>query len=295
MKDYIVRATAAEGAVRAFAAVTTDMVNEAREIHSLSPIACAALGRTITGSAMMAKLLKGDNDTLTIQIKGDGPLGGIVAVTDSKSNVRGYVFNPNVELPLNSQGKLDVSKAIGKGYLNVIKDMGLKEPYIGYVKLVSGEIAEDFAYYFAYSEQVPTIVALGVLVDADGSVLNSGGYMIQLMPDAGEDIIDFLENKVSLLPSVTAMLSEGKTPEEILEAVLGEKSLKFFDKSPCSFNCNCSRERMERNILSLGKSEIMDIINEQGDAETQCHFCNSKYHFSREELTKLVEALSENR
>lgn len=289
MQDYIVRATAAEGTVRAFAAVTTNMAREARKVHGLSPVASAALGRTLTAAAMMSKLLKGEKDTITIQIKGDGKLGGVVVVTDSKSNVRGYVFKPDIYIPLNEKGKLDVSTAIGKdGYMNVIKDLGLKEPYIGFVKLVSGEIAEDIAYYFASSEQVPTAVALGVLVDPDEEVKNAGGFMIQLMPGADNDIISYLEAKIASIPPITKLLSEGKAPEDVLEILLGEKSLKILDRHECRYKCNCSRERMERNLISLGKQELLSMIEDQKGAETQCHFCNRKYNFSEEDLRNLI-------
>jgi len=291
MKDYIVTATAADAKVRAFAAATTSMVEYAQKIHQLSPTGTAALGRTLTAAAIMSRMLKGPRDTLTIQIKGDGPLGGIIAVTDTEANVRGYVYNPEVDLPLNQMGKIDVSGAIGgEGYLNVIKDLGLKEPYIGYVNLVSGEIAEDIAYYFTKSEQVPSAVALGVLVDRDWSVISAGGFIIQLLPGAGEEIIEHLEEKLKSIPPVTTLLYEGKTPEQILELLLGEKGLEVLEKSPCEFFCNCSRERMERNLLSLGRKEIADIIQEQHGAELQCHFCNSKYDFSEDELMKLIDS-----
>lgn len=294
MGDYVVRATGANATVRAFTAVTTDIVKTAKEIHGLSPIASAALGRTLTAAALMSRLLKGEKDTLTIQIKGEGPLGGIVVVTDSNANIRGYVNNPDVYLPLNNKGKLDVSSAIGKnGYLNVIKDLGLKEPYIGYVNLVSGEIAEDIAYYFASSEQIPSVVALGVLVDKDGSIINAGGYIIQLMPDAEDNLIDFLEKKISSVPPVTSLISEGKKPEQILELILGEKGLQIVERVQCRFKCNCSRDRMERNLISLGKKELMDMIKEQQGAEVQCHFCNTKYNFSKDDLLKLVESQNE--
>lgn len=290
VEDYVVRATAAEGMVRAFAAVTTNMVREARDLHGLSPAASAALGRTLTAAALMSKTLKGEKDTLTIQIKGEGPLGGIIAVSDSNANVRGYVYNPDVHIPLNSAGKLDVSGAIGgNGYLNVIKDLGLKEPYIGYVNLVSGEIGEDIAYYYAYSEQVPSVVSLGVLIDVDGSILYAGGFIIQLMPGAEEELVDFLEKRINSLPAVTTLLSGGKDAEGILELILEEKGLVVADKVPCRYVCNCSRDRMERNILSLGEKEIRDIISEQHGAELQCHFCNKKYKFSEEDLLKLIE------
>ena len=290
MQDYIVRAIAAEGTVMAFAAVTTNMVEEAIKIHSLSPVACAALGRTMTAAAIMSGLLKGEKDTVTVQIKGGGPLGGIVVISDSKANVRGYLSNPQVDLPLNSLGKFDVADAVGKnGYMNVIKDMGLKEPYIGYVNLVSGEIAEDLVYYFANSEQVPSIVALGVLVNTDGSILEAGGFIIQLMPGAGDDIIDFLETRMGAIPPITKLLSDGKSPEEVLQLIFEGKDLKFLQEAPCRYLCNCSRERMERNIMSMGAKEILDMVEEQHGAETQCHFCNRKYQFSEAELLELVQ------
>ncbi len=290
MEDYILSATAAKGMVRAFVSRTTEMVKEAKKIHSMSPVSAVALGRTMTAASLMSRTLKGEKDTITIQIKGDGPLGGIVVVTDSKSNVRGYVHNPQVYLPLNSIGKFDIAAAVGSnGYMNVIKDLGLKEPYIGYVKLISGEIAEDIAYYYANSEQIPTIVALGVLVDKDESILNAGGFIIQLLPGADEEIIDFLEGKIGDLPPITMLLSQGKTPEDILEIILGEKELKISNKNECRNLCNCSIERMEKNLVSLGKKEILDIIESQQQAELQCHFCNNKYKFSKEQLLQLID------
>ena len=292
MEDYIVIATAAGATVRVFAAVTTNMVREAVKTHNLTPETTAALGRTLTATAMMAKMLKNPKDTLTLQIKGDGPIGGVVTVSDYNANVRGYVHNPEVTAPLKENGKLDVSGVVGtKGYLNVIKDYGLKEPYVGYVDLISGEIAEDVAYYFASSEQVPSVVALGVLVDTDGSVLHSGGYIIQLMPGVEESLINYIENTIQCIPSITQLLAYGETPESILDILFGEKDLKIVDTSPCSYVCNCSRERMERNILSLGIGEIQSMIEEQHGAEVQCHFCNQKYQFSQEDLEELLEAL----
>lgn len=288
MEDYIVRATAEDGKVRAVAAVTTNLVKHAQEIHSLSPLASVALGRTLTASVLMSVFLKSPKSTQTIQIKGDGPLGGIVVVSDSKANVRGYVHNPLVYLPLNSEGKFDVAGAIGKGYLNVIKDLGLKEPYIGYVDLVSGEIAEDIAYYYAYSEQIPTSVALGVLASSDKIIENAGGFIIQLMPGAGEETISYIEEKIKNIPSVTGLLKEGKTPEDILNMIFSERNLKIGEKSPCNYKCNCSRERMFRNIISLGKEEIVNILEEQNEIETQCHFCNMKYQFSEAELREII-------
>jgi molecular chaperone Hsp33 len=294
MQDYIVRATAAGSTVRVFAAITTEMVREAREVHLMSPEASAALGRTITAAALMSGLLKDDLDTMTIQIKGDGPLGGIVVTTDSKANVRGYVNNPNVYLPLNSQGKLDVAGAVGRnGYLNIIRDIGLREPYIGYVKLVSGEIGEDLAYYFAFSEQIPTVVALGVLVDKDESIINAGGYIIQLMPGAEESIINYIENTINCLPSVTNLIQNGETPEGILEILFGEKDLKIADKTPCKYLCNCSRERMERNLISLGHKEIAEIVDENKGAELQCQFCSKKYQFSQKDMIKIKKEIED--
>jgi len=289
MEDHIVRATAAGGMIRAFAAVTKDMVQEAHTLHGTSGVASAALGRTLTAAAMMSRMFKNEKDVLTIQIKGDGPIGGIIAVSDYQSNVRGYVYNPEIYLPLNPAGKFDVSAAVGrKGYLNVIKDMGLKEPYIGYVDLVSGEIGEDIAYYFAFSEQVPTVVSLGVLVGADGNVITAGGYIIQLMPGADESIVEYLEDKVFFADSITCMLSDGLDPSGVLEKLLGEKELKINEKVPCRYLCNCSRDRMERNLMSLGAKELLEMADEQHGAELQCHFCNKKYNFSEENLRELV-------
>lgn len=290
VNDYVVRATAANNSIRALAAVTTGIAGEAADLHGLSPVASAALGRTLTAAVLMSGLLKGEKDTITIQIKGNGPLGGIIVVCDSRANVRGYVHNPHVDLPLNEAGKFDVAAAVGRdGYLNVIKDLGLKEPYIGNVKLVSGEIAEDVAYYFASSEQVPSAVSLGVLIDTDCSVLCAGGFLIQLLPDAEAEVIDFLEARLRSVPPVSGMLQEGKSPEQILEMLLGERGLEIVDKYPCSYKCTCSRERMEKGLISLGKDEILDMAKEQHGAELTCHFCNKKYHFSEDELQRLAD------
>jgi len=293
MKDYLLRATAANGTVRIVAALTSEMTEEARKTHELFPVASAALGRTLTAAAMMSLSMKGEKDSLTIQFSGDGPLGGLVVVSDSKANVRGYVNNPNIDLPLNQKGKLDVGGAIGRGRLTVIMDMGLKEPYIGNVNIVTGEIAEDLAAYYAYSEQIPTAIALGVLVDVDETVLNSGGLMIQIMPDAEESTIDYIEKKVAGMQSITNMLSEGKTLEEILQMVLGDLELKIGEKSQCLYKCNCSRDRMERNIYSLGIKELEDILSEQGEAEAQCHFCNKTYIFDKDDLKEMINSLKE--
>lgn len=290
MEDYIVRAMAAEGAIRAFAAVTTNTVQEVRNVHNSSGVATAALGRTLTAVAIMARMSKGEKDQLTIQVRGDGPLEGIIAVSNSNSDVRGYVYNPEVYLPLNERGKFDVSGALGKGYLNVIKDFGLKEPYVGYVDLVSGEIGEDIAYYYAFSEQIPSVVSLGVLIAPDENVLNAGGFIIQLMPGADDSLIEYLENRISSTASVTSLLSEGKSPEGILNELLGEKGLVITEKYPCRYVCNCSRDRMERNLISLGKKELISLAEEQHGAELQCHFCNRKYSFTEAEIMELVQS-----
>lgn len=290
MSDYVVRGTAAEGTVRAIGAVTTEMVREAKRVHNLSPISSVALGRTLTFAALMSQTLKGDNDVMTIQIKGNGPLEGIVVVSDSKANVRGYVGNPYVETILNEKGKFDISSAVGKeGYLNVIKDLGLKEPYIGYVNLVSGEIGEDFAYYLAISEQIPSVVSLGVLVDIDETIINSGGFLIQIMPGAEDKTIDLIEQKIAVIPPVTQLLSEGKSIHDILNMVLEDANLEIYEERDCKYVCNCSRDRMERNLISLGKKEILDMAEEQHGAELQCHFCNKKYYFSEEELLNFID------
>lgn len=292
MEDHIIRATAAGGSIRAFAAVTTNIVQEAHRLHGTSGAASAALGRTLTAAAMMGRMFKNEKDVLTIQIKGDGPLGGIIAVSDSSSNVRGYVYNPEVYLPLNAIGHFDVAGAVGKaGYLNVIKDLGLREPYVGYVDLVSGEIGEDLAYYFAYSEQIPTVVSLGVLVSPDENIVTSGGYIIQLMPGTDEETVNYLEDKIFLADSITCMLTDGLDPTGILQRLLGEKGLEITDRLPCKFECNCSRERMERNLISLGRKELVDMADEQHGAELMCHFCNRKYYFTEDELRALVNTL----
>ena len=290
MDDHIVRAIAAEGTIRAFAAVTTNLAEEARKMHGTSSVATAALGRTLTAAAIISKMFKNHKDVLTIQIKGDGPLGGIVVVSDAEANVRGYVNEPLVDIPLNIHGKLDVAGAIGKnGYLNVIRDLGMKEPYVGYVELYTGEIAEDIAYYFAFSEQTPSVVSLGVLIAPDGSVLKSGGYILQLMPDAKEGLVEVLENKISLLPPITTLLEEGKSPEDILGIILGDTGMEIYEKYSCKYSCNCSRDRMERNLISLGAKDILELAVEQHGAELQCHFCNRKYCFTEDELMSLIQ------
>lgn len=290
MEDYVIRATAANGSIRAFAANTRGLVQHAREIHHTSPVASAALGRMLTAAAMMGATLKGEKDLVTLQIRSLGPLKGIVVSGDAHCRVKGYVFNPNVDIPCKYPGKLDVSGAIGEGYMSVIKDIGLKEPYAGRIQLVSGEIAEDLTYYFAQSEQVPSAVGLGVLVDTDTSIRQAGGFMIQLLPDASEEVISALEQRLNTIPYVTDLLDMGKTPEDILEMILGDMELKIMDKVPAEFYCNCTKERVEKALISIGKEELEKIINEDKEATLHCHFCSKEYHFTEEELRTLLES-----
>lgn len=289
MSDYIVRATAANNQIRAFAATTKDLVEEARAAHNTSPVATAALGRLLTAGAMMGCMMKGDNDVLTLQIKADGPLGGIIVTADSNANVKGYVNNPDVLLPPNSKGKLDVSAAVGAGFLNVIKDIGLKEPYNGQIVIQSGEIAEDLTYYFATSEQVPSSVGLGVLMEQDNTVKQAGGFIIQLMPFTEEEVVNQLEERLRSITSVTTMLDTGMTPEMLLEYILGDFGVDIMDTIPTKFTCNCSKDRMKKAIISIGKKDIQEMIEEGKDIEINCHFCNSHYLFSIEELKDILQ------
>ena len=289
MNDYIVRATAGDGSIRAFAATTRGLVQKAREIHHTSPVASAALGRLLTAAAMMGSMLKGDKDLVTLQIRGDGPLQGIVVSGDCCGRVKGYVFNPNVELPDKYPGKLDVGGAIGAGYLDVIKDIGMREPYAGRIELVTGEIAEDLTYYFAQSEQTPSAVGLGVLVETDTSVRRAGGFMIQLLPGADEGMLSRLEEKLRHVPYVTDLLDAGKTPEEILELLLGDMGLRILDRLPASFSCNCDRQRVEKALISIGREELEKIIEEDGKANLHCHFCAKEYDFTKSDLLCLLE------
>lgn len=280
-----------DGTIRVFAAVTTDLVNEAQRIHHSYPIATAAVGRLLTGAAMMgAAGLKNDEDSMTIQVKGDGPIGTIVAVADCQARVRGYVENPFVDLPLNSKGKLDVGGAVGKGYLSVVRDLGLKEPYIGQIRLVSGEIAEDLTYYYSKSEQIPTCMALGVLVDTDNTALAAGGFMIQMLPGSTDEMAEKLEKIVNNLPPVTSMVHDGMSAEDIFFRVTeGFDMLMDNNIVEPKYECNCSKERMERALVSVGKQELQAILDEQGEAELTCHFCDNKYMFDRAELTELMK------
>lgn len=288
MGDYIVRATAANNQIRAFAATTKEMVEFARQAHNTSPVATAALGRLLTGGAMMGAMQKGDKDLLTLQIKCSGPIQGLTVTADSHGNVKGYVNNPEVMLPPSDKGKLDVGKALDLGVLSVIKDMGLKEPYVGQTHLVSGEIAEDLTKYFAESEQVPSAVALGVLMNKDNTVRRAGGFIIQLMPFADDEVIDKLEAKINSITSITALLDKDMTPEMILEEVLGEFGVEIMEKTETRFHCNCTKERVEKAIVSIGRKDLQEMIDDGEPIEVNCHFCNENYHFSVGELKEII-------
>lgn len=287
MKDYIVRATAADSQVRAFAITAGELVEEARKRHNTSPVATAALGRLLAGGAMMGSMMKNDTDMLTVKVRGNGPLGGITVTADSKADVKGYVENPDVMLPPKN-GKLDVGGAVGIGIMQVIKDMGLKEPYIGDTMLVTSEIAEDLTYYFASSEQVPSSVGLGVLMEKDNTVKCAGGFIIQMMPFAKEETIAQIEENLKNVTSVTELLDRGYTPEQILEELLGNVGLEITDTMPAQFTCNCSKERVEKAVASIGRKDIQEMIDEGKDIEVKCHFCNSAYTYTVEDLRRIM-------
>ncbi len=289
MKDYIVRATAANHQIRAFAAYTRQTVEDARAAHNTSPVATAALGRLLTGAVMMGSMMKNEKDVLTIQIKGSGPIGGLTVTADSQGNVKGYAHNPDVMLPPSKAGKLDVGGALGLGVMNVIKDMGLKEPYVGQTVLQTGEIAEDLTYYFATSEQVPSSVGLGVLMQKDNTVKQAGGFIIQVMPFAEDEVLDRLEENISHLEPVTTMLEKGYTPEQILETVFEGMDVEINDVLPARFYCNCTKERVEKAIVSVGEKEIKAMIAEDKEIEVNCHFCNQHYTFTVEELKDILK------
>ena len=289
MSDYIVRATAANAQIRAFAATTRGLVEAARKAHNTSPVVTAALGRLMTGGVMMGTTLKGEKDLLTLQVSGDGPIKGMTVTADSQGNVKGYAIEPQVMLPPNALGKLDVGGAVGEGMLRVIKDMGLKEPYVGQTVLQTGEIAEDLTYYFATSEQVPSSVGLGVLMEKDNTVKQAGGFIVQLMPFTEDKVIEQLEQNLKEFPSVTSVLNEGKTPEVMLRIILKGMDVEITDTMPAQFYCNCDKKRVEKAIISIGKKEIREMISENKEIEVTCHFCNTSYKFSVEELKKLLE------
>lgn len=289
MADYIVRATAANAQIRAFACTTRELVETARQAHNTSPVVTAALGRLLSAGAMMGTMLKGEKDILTLQIKGDGPVQGLTVTADSSANVKGYANVPDVILPANSIGKLDVSGAIGQGVLSVIKDMGLKEPYVGQTVLQTGEIAEDLTYYFATSEQVPSSVGLGVLMERDNTVKQAGGFIIQLMPFAEDSVIDKLEQNLAKVSSVTSLLDAGNTPEQMLEILLEGLEPEMTDTVSAAFCCNCDKQRVEKALVSIGKNELQSMIDDGEEIEVNCQFCNSHYKFSVDELKDLYQ------
>lgn len=289
MTDYIVRATAANHQIRAFVATTKGLVEEARKAHNTSPVATAALGRLLTAGSMMGSMMKGEKDLLTLQIKCSGPIGGLTVTADAKANVKGYVYHPEVMLPPNAKGKLDVGKALDLGVLSVIKDLGLKEPYVGQTQLVSGEIAEDITYYFANSEQVPSAVALGVLMNKDNTVKQAGGFILQLMPFAEEAVITKLEEKIAAIDSITSLLDNAMTPEKILDYVLGDFGVEIMDTLPTQFHCNCEKKRVEKAIVSIGRKDIQEMIDDGKPIEVNCHFCNKNYKFELEELKDIIK------
>lgn len=289
MADYLIRATAADAQIRAFAVTSRDMVETARSRHNLSPVVTAALGRLMTGAVMMGSMLKGEKDILTLQVNGDGPVRGLTVTADSQGNVKGYAQFPQAMMPPNAQGKLDVGGLIGNGSLTVIKDMGMKEPYSSQVALQSGEIGDDLTYYFAASEQVPSCVALGVLMERNNTVKQAGGFIIQLMPFAQEEIVKKLEERLISAAPVTTLLDSGNTPEQILELVLGDMGLEIMEESQVGFKCNCTKKRVEKVLLSLGRKELEDIIADGKDFALHCHFCNTDYNFTVEEVKKLLK------
>ncbi|MBQ1491321.1 MAG: Hsp33 family molecular chaperone HslO [Blautia sp.] len=288
MEDLILRGVAAREQLRFFSAVTTNLVEEARGRHNTSPVATAALGRLLTGGAMMGIMMKGEKDLLTLQVVGDGPLGKVTVTADSKGRVKGYVDNPLVLIPAKPNGKLDVSGAVGAGYLNVIKDLGLKEPYSGQVDLVSGEIAQDLTYYFAASEQVPSAVGLGVLLSKENVVQEAGGFIVQVMPYAEEEVIARLEENVAKVTSVTKLLEEGHTAKSLAQVILDGFDMEINEEVEPAFYCNCSKERVEKALISIGEKELSSLVEEGKPAELNCHFCNTNYLFSPEELKGLL-------
>lgn len=287
MEDYLVRATAADAQIRTFACTTRNIAETARTAHNTSPVVTAALGRLLTAGCMMGSMLKGEEDLLTLQVSGDGPLRGMTVTANAKGQVKGYANVPDVVLPANSQGKLDVGGAVGHGFLSVIRDLGLKEPYVGQTELQTGEIAEDLTYYFATSEQIPSSVGLGVLMNRDNTVKQAGGFVLQLMPFAQEETIAKLEENLSRVSSVTALLDQGNSPEELLALLLEGLSLEITEKTPLCFACNCSKERVEKALLSIGREQLQEMIDEGEEIQVNCHFCNKNYAFSVEELERM--------
>lgn len=295
MEDYIVRATAADSQIRAFAITSKELVETARKAHNTSPVATAALGRLLSAGAMMGVMMKGEKDVLTLQVKGSGPIGGITVTADSRGEVKGYVNNPDVLLPPSDKGKLDVGRAVGPGILNVIRDIGMKEPYNGQTMLQTSEIAEDLTYYFATSEQVPSAVGLGVLMEKDNTVKQAGGFIVQLMPFAEESVIDRLEKNIGGITSVTELLEEGCTPQMVLERILDGLDMETVDTVSARFSCNCSKQRVEKALISVGEKELRNMIEDGEPVELKCHFCSKAYTFSIEELKRLRQDAARRR
>ena len=289
MRDYIVRAAAASHQIRAFAITSRDLVEQARKYHNTSPVITAALGRLLTGAAMMGVMMKGEKDLLTLQVKCGGPAKGMTVTADSKGNVKGYPQAPDVMLPPNAKGKLDVGGALGPGILSVIKDLGMKEPYVGQVALQTSEIAEDLTYYFATSEQVPSAVGLGVLMNKDNTVKQAGGFIVQLMPFTEEAVVETLEKKVAQLTSVTDLLEQGATPETLLEQVLGDLGVEITEQIPANYHCDCSRDRVTKALISIGVKDIQEMIEDQQPIEVNCQFCDKRYTFTPGDLKLLLE------
>lgn len=291
MGDYVIHGTACDGQVLAFACQTAGIVREARERHHLSKVASAALGRAMSAAVMMGCELKAEQETISLQIQGNGPLGGVYATCDGAGHVRGYVDHPETDLPLNAKGKLDVGGAIGVGVLSIVKDMGLKEPYVGSTHLVTSEIAEDLAYYFAESEQIPSAVGLGVLVHPDGQIWTSGGFLIQLMPGASDETADKLQERVEHFPQLTKFLAEGHTPEDVLDSLLEGMDLQLMGKEEVCFQCSCSREKVRKALGSVGEKELEGFIAAGEPIEMTCHYCNEHYTFSVDEMKELLQEL----
>ncbi len=290
MNDYLVRAAAADLHIRAFAVRSTNLVQKACEIHQTSPVCTAALGRLLSAGVMMGSMMKGENDVETLQIRSDGPIKGITVTSDSAGNVKGFINNPQVDIPLKDveAGKLDVGGAVGRGVLSVIMDLGLKEPYTGQCALQTGEIGDDLAYYFTASQQTPSAVGLGVMIDTDCSVKEAGGFIIQLMPDCPDEAITKLENRLAKVKSITHLMEQGMTPEEMLEALLSDQNLEITDKMPVQFRCDCSRDRVMRSLAAISTSDIQEMIEENEPVEMQCYFCRTKYTFTPDELKKIL-------
>lgn len=289
MSDYIVRATAAEGQIRAFAIDSRTIVETARTKHDTSPVVTAALGRLLSAGAMMGMMMKGEKDLLTLQIKCSGPVKGLTVTADSRGHVKGFADVPQVMLPPNAKGKLDVGGALDLGVLSVIKDLGMKEPYVGQTELKTGEIGEDLTYYFASSEQTPSSVGLGVLMERNNTVKQAGGFILQLMPFASEEVVDRLEKKLKSIESVTSYLDRGFTLEQLLEELIGEFGVEFLERAEASFSCNCSKERVEKAIVSIGRKELNEMVQEGKPIEVKCHFCNTAYEFTAEDLKNIVK------